>query len=196
MSNDARGPFVDPPWAAELDEAACLRAIPQSATMTGMFLDGAAKLAREKGHAIPSARDRYTPFQTYPLREHCQILVEVARALYPNASLREGLRKLGRGAPNVLLRSTVGRVVLGSVEGPHATIEAMARSYTMHMRPSTLAVERRGERAVVVHLSDVHNFLDSHNVGVFEGVLKHMGLTGTVRICTFTRTSADFLCAW
>ncbi len=193
MSN---GPFIDPPWTAELDEASCLRAIPQSATMTGMFLDGAAKLARDKGHEIPSARARYTPFQPYPLREHCQILIEVARALYPNASLREGLRKLGRGAPNVLLRSTVGRVVLGSVEGPFATIEAMARSYTMHMRPSTLAVERRGDRAVVVHLSDVHNFLDSHNVGVFEGVLRHMNLTGTVRICTFTRTSGDFLCEW
>lgn len=190
------GPWSDAPWGAPLDVDACLRAIPASATITGMFLEGASQVARDKGHTMRAGRARYTAFQTYPLREHCEILVEVAEALYANVPLREGLRRLGRGAPQVLMRSTVGRVVLGSVEGPVPTIEAMARSYALHMRPSTLVVEKHGEHGVIIHLSDIHNFLDSHNVGVFEGVMRHAGAPGKVRICSFSRTNADFLCEW
>ena len=164
--------------------------------MTGMFLESAAALARSKGFEVPSARARYVPFQAYPLREHCRILVEVARAVYPNAPLREGLRKLGRGAPHVLLQSTIGRVVLGSVDGPHAKVEAMARAYAIHMRPATLTVSAAGPRSIVIHMSDVHNFLDSHNVGVFEGVMRHLDLAATVRIRSYSRSSADLLCEW
>ena len=192
----APGPWTDPPWRSPLDVEAYLRAIPSGATMTGMFLEGTAKLARDKGYTIAAARPRYTSFQTYPLNEHCQVLVEVARTLYPAVPLREGLRRIGRGAPYVLMRSTVGRVVLGAAEGPVSIFEAMARSYSLHMRPSVLAVEPVGTNAVVIRLSEIYNFLDCHNVGVFEGVLQYAGVDGSVRICSYTRTSADFLCEW
>ncbi len=192
----APGPWTDPPWRSPLDVEAYLRAIPSGATMTGMFLEGTAKLARDKGYTVSAARPRYTPFQTYPLKEHCQILVEVAQTLSPSLPLREGLRRIGRGAPHVLMRSTVGRVVLGAAEGPIPTIEAIARSYSLHMRPSVLAVEAVGESAVIVRLNEIYNFLDCHNVGVFEGVLQYAGVDGTVRLCSYSRTSADFLCEW
>ncbi len=188
--------WTDPDWLAPLDEGACLRAIPESATMTGMFLDAVAKLGRERGHAVPSARPRYVPFQPYPLVEHCRILLDVARALYPKHSLREALRRLGRGAPHVLLGSTVGRVVLGSVEGPHATLEAMARSYMLHMRPGELVVERAGDRAALVKMVDIYNFLDSHNVGVFEGVLAHARVQGRVRVRRRSPTAGELRCEW
>jgi uncharacterized protein (TIGR02265 family) len=190
------GVWTEPPWASALDEASALRSIPQDATITGMFLESAAGLARERGHAVRSARPRYVPFQPYPLKEHCQILLEVARAVYPSATIREALRKLGRGAPHVLLRSTLGRVVLGSVEGPIATLEAMARSYALHMRPANLVVEPAGANAAIVRMSEIHNFLDSHNVGVFEGVMRHAKVEGTIRIRAYSRTSADFICEW
>ncbi len=193
----ATGSFSEPPWYSPLDVESYLSAIPEGATMTGMFLEGAAKLARDKGHTVTAARSRYVAFQPYPLKEHCQILVEVARALFPKTRMREALRRLGRGAPHVLMRSTVGRVVLGAAEGPLATLEAIARSYALHMRPSTLVVESAGERAAVIRLNDVYNFLDSHNVGVFEGVLDYGGARGgTVRVRSHSRTDADFLCEW
>jgi len=188
--------WTDPPWESPLDAEACLRAIPATATITGMFIESTAALARQKGHTVTSARARYTAFQPYPLKEHCTVLVEVARVLYPKVHLREALRRIGRGAPHVLLQSTVGRVVLGSAEGPHATIEAMAKSYAVHMQPATLKVERAGEKSAVIRMSDIHNFLDSHNVGVFEGVMRHAKLEGTIRIRSYSRTSADFFCAW
>ncbi|HEX4513622.1 MAG TPA: DUF2378 family protein [Polyangiaceae bacterium] len=190
------GVWTEPPWASALDEASCIRSIPAEATMTGMFLESAVALAKERGHVVRAARPRYVAFQQYPLKEHCQILLEVARAVYPTATIREALRRLGRGAPHVLLRSTLGRVVLGSVEGPIATLEAMARSYALHMRPANLAVEPAGTNAAIVRMTEIHNFLDSHNVGVFEGVLKLAKVEGTIRIRAYSRTSADFSCEW
>jgi anti-anti-sigma regulatory factor len=72
----------------------------------------------------------------------------------------------------------------------------MATSYALHMRPGRLEVEADGERAAIVRLSDVYNFVDSHNVGVFEGILKHAGVRGSVKVRTVSPTSADLRCAW
>ncbi len=188
--------WQEPPWEAPFDEKALLRAIPAEATMTGMFLEAVANLARSKGQNAATARDRYTPFRPYPLREHCALLLEVARLVYPRTTVRLALRKIGSGTPQALVRSTIGKVVFGSAEGPLEVIRALARSYAVHMRPGTIEVEAAGPRGVVVHLSDIHNFLDSHNVGVFEGTLRHSGVEGTVKIRSYTRTAADLLCAW
>lgn len=193
---DATEGWREPPWDLPFDGDALVRAVPADATMTGLFLEAVAGVARERGKSPKAARPRYVPFQPYPLREHCELLVEVSRLAFPLMTLREALRKLGRGAPQTLVRSTVGRVVFGAAEGPLETIRAMAKSYSMHMRPCSLEVDRLADRAAIVRVSEVHNFLDSHNVGVFEGVLKHAGVRGTVKIRPYTRTSADLLCTW
>jgi uncharacterized protein (TIGR02265 family) len=164
--------------------------------MTGMFIDAVASLARDRGIKLKKARERYTPFQPYPLREHCELMVEVSRTMFRDIPLRQALRKLGRGAPHALIRSTLGRVVFGSVEGPLEILRALCKSYSMHLKPSVLEVEPAGPKAVIVHLDEIHNFLDCHNVGVFEGALKYANVKGTVKIKPFTRTNADLLCSW
>jgi uncharacterized protein (TIGR02265 family) len=195
MSREPAG-FEEPPWNAPLDPDPCIRAVPTSATMTGMFLSAVVDVAKTHGVTLPSARPRYTSFQRYPLREHCQLLVEASRLVFPDVPLRQGLRRLGRGAPQALVSSTVGRVVFGSVEGPLEIIRAMARSYAMHMTPCQLEVVREGERAAIVQMSELYNFADSHNVGVFEGVLRYADVRGSVRIRSYTRVAADVLCEW
>lgn len=165
--------------------------------MSGLFLGAVAQAAVRADRALPSARPGYTAFRRYPLREHCQLLVEAARVLFPDRTLREGLRRLGRGAPQTLLGSMLGRVVLGSVEGPAELLRAMARSYPLHMSPGTLEVVDEGPGRVVLALRDIHHFLDSHNVGVFEGVLRHAGIEGgRVRIRSLSPIHADLLCTW
>ncbi len=64
------------------------------------------------------------------------------------------------------------------------------------MRPSSLEAEAYGTKGAIVHASDAYTFLDSHNVGVFEGVMRHAGVTGTVKLRPFSRTAADLLCTW
>jgi uncharacterized protein (TIGR02265 family) len=103
---------------------------------------------------------------------------------------------MGRGAPATLVNSLVGRVMLGSAEGPIATLRAMCKSYTVHMKPCELEVVELDERSAVVRMGQIYNFLDSHNVGVFEGVLHHAGVQGRVRIASYSPTEADLLCEW
>lgn len=189
--------FGDAPWGAPLDAEAWVDAIPRDATMSGLFLGAVVGAAARAERTLPSARAGYTSFRRYPLREHCQLLVEAARVLFPERSLREGLRRLGRGAPQTLLSSMLGRVVLGSVEGPAELLRAMARSYPLHMSPGSLEVLDERPGRVVLALRDIHHFLDSHNVGVFEGVLRHAGIEGgRVRIRSHSALDADLLCTW
>jgi uncharacterized protein (TIGR02265 family) len=188
--------WSEPPWDAPLDPDAVIRAVPRDASMTGVFLGAVAAEAASRGLTLASARPRYTAFQRYPLREHCQLLVELSRAGYPAVPIRQALRKLGRGAPHALVASSVGRVVFASAEGPVEIIRAMARSYALHMNPCDVEVEPHGDAAAIVRMSQIHNFLDCHNVGVFEGVMRHARVAGIVKIRSYGRTAADFLCDW
>lgn len=97
-----------------------------------------------------------------------------------------------RGAPAALVRSLLGRVVLGSVEGPGEIVRAMARSYPLHMKPGVLEVEEPRPGELIVRLRDVHTFVDSHHVGVFEGVLRYAEVADPqVTICSYSATNAD-----
>jgi uncharacterized protein (TIGR02265 family) len=186
----------EPPWEQALDAEAWLTRIPADATLTGMFLEAVAGAARQRGHEPRNARRRYTTFQRYPLAEHCALLVEVAQNAMPTFSMREALRRLGRGATGTLVQSLIGRVVLGTAEGTLEMLRALAKSYVLHMRPGSVEVVVLDTGRAVVRLADVYNFLDSHNVGVFEGLFRHAKVTGRVRIASYSPTEADFLCEW
>jgi uncharacterized protein (TIGR02265 family) len=187
---------VDPPWSAPLDAATVLRAVPETATVAGLFLEPLAEAARREGKPLPSARDRYTPFRFYPLREHASLLIEACARLYPNLPLRQALRKLGRGAPQALLTSTLGKVVLASAVGPDEIIAAMVKAYPINVRPSRLQIVELAAGRAIVRVEEMHYFLDSHHIGAFEGVISYAGRRGTVKICSYSPVSADLLCTW
>lgn len=191
---DAR--FVEPTFRAWLDPTAAVRAVPESASIAGMFVSALAEEARSRRLPLPSARARYLPMRFYPLREHVQLLVEAAATLCGDMPLRAGLRVLGRGAPQSLLESTVGKIVLGSASGVQQVVAAIVNTYPVHIRPSFAAVLEEGDGRMVVRLEQVHFFLDSHHVGVFEGALRHAGVRGRVRIHQHSDTAADLLLTW
>jgi hypothetical protein len=188
--------FTEAPWGAPLDVEACVAAMPESATISGMFLLALQRQAEREGYALPSARDRYVPFRFYPLREHAALLVETCERRFPRLSLRQGLRKLGRGAPGALLTSTLGKVVLGAAEGVPETVRAMADAYPLNAKPSRVTIREQGPGRIVVRLEDIHYFLDCHHVGTFEGVLRHAGVDGTVRLHMHAPAVADMLLTW
>src|ERR1041384_7739237 len=140
MSSEREVPFVEPPWDAPFDEQAELLAIPGNAEISGMFLAPLAAEAKRRGFTLPTARERYVPYKFYPLSEHARLLLETCARIYPDRPTRQGLRKLGRGAPQALVASTLGRVVLGSVEGVVAVMDAMAKAYPLNARPSKVTV--------------------------------------------------------
>jgi uncharacterized protein (TIGR02265 family) len=196
VSGSPDASFMAPPWGAALDPELSVAAIPEAATISGMFLAPLLFEAKRRGITLPSARERYVAFTFYPLREHARLLLETCVRLYPDRPLRQALRKLGRGAPKALVASTLGRVVLGSVEGPHDVIAAMAKAYPLNARPSRVTVLESTRGRSVVRLEDIYYFIDSHHVGAFEGVLNFAGVKGQVLMAKRGRAAADLLLEW
>lgn len=188
--------FVEPAWNAPLDAERALAAIPESATIAGMFFLALADGAERRQVSLDLPRPRYLPFGFYPTREFAPLLLRAASAFYPQASLRQGLRRIGTAGPAAFLGSTLGRVTLGASEGVQATVSAIAKTYGINTRPSRCAVTEVAPRRIVVSLDDVHYFFDSHHVGVFEGTLEHAGVDGCVRLHRRSETSGDLLLEW
>jgi uncharacterized protein (TIGR02265 family) len=190
------GRFVEPDWHAPFDPDLELRLVPEDAKISGMFL---APLVAELKRVAPGAavtRPRYVAFNFYPLREHAQLLLEACRLVYPQRPLRVALRTLGRAAPQAFVASTLGKVVLGSTQGVHDRIAAIAKGYELNLRPGRATVLESGKTRIVVRLEDVHYFLDSHHVGAYEGTMKQAGVAGRVLLADRGRASADLLLEW
>lgn len=155
-------------------------------------------LAEVKRRGVTRAppRERYVAFNQYPLREHARVLVDTSGDLFPDRTLRQGLRKLGRGAPTAFGASTLGKVTLGSALGVQSIVEAFAKGYELNMQPGRAVVVECAARRIVVSLDDVHYFIDSHHIGAFEGALAHAGVRGSVKIAPRGSTAADLLLEW
>ena len=196
MSSEGR-PFVDPPWEAPLDVERVLAGIAPDAKISGMFFVSLVAGAKTRNMVLPSARDRYVPFNFYPVADFARLLVEAAQRFFAGRrSLRHALRSLGRSAPDAFLSSTLGKVTLGSTEGVHAAVGAMANAYELNLRPSRVSTLDSGPDWVTVRLDKVGYFLDSHHVGTFEGILRFAQVQGSVRIAARGSASADMLLAW
>ncbi|HTB72045.1 MAG TPA: DUF2378 family protein [Polyangiaceae bacterium] len=187
---------MEPPWEAPLDAERALASIPADAKISGMFFVALLAGAKTRNVVLPSARERYVPFNFYPVADLGRLLFEAAQRFYAGRPLRQALRALGRAAPGAFLSSTLGRVTLGSTEGVHAAVAAMANAYDLNLRPSRVSTLDSGPDWAVVRLDKVFYFVDSHHVGSFEGILRFAGVTGTVRIASRGSASADLLLAW
>jgi uncharacterized protein (TIGR02265 family) len=188
--------FASPPWSEPLDVPSALAVISPEATIAGMFFLAIVEGAKRRNVAIPGLRSRYLPFGFYPVSEFAPLLLAAAERFYPERSLRQGLRAIGKTGPSVFLESQLGKVTLGAAIGVHAAIEAIVKTYTINIRPCQSAISEVKPKSCVVNLRDVPHFLDSHHVGVFEGTLDYAQVNGNVRIASHSPTSADLLLEW
>jgi len=188
--------FVEPPWDEPLDVERALTVIPPQAQIAGMFFLGMFEGAKRRGLSLPEPKVRYLAFKFYPIAEFAPLLLKAAELFYPTRSLREGLRAIGTAGPTIFAASMLGKVTIGSAVGVQGTVEAIARTYPINIRPSQCTVSEVKPRSCVVSLDSVPHFLDSHHVGVFEGTLQHAGVKGCVRIAKRGEISADLLLEW
>jgi uncharacterized protein (TIGR02265 family) len=189
-------PFREPRWDAPLDADAAIGRIPVEATISGMFPQALAIEARRRGFNLPSARPKYVSFTFYPLREHSRLLVETCHRFYPTLSLREALRHIGHYAPKAMAGSTLGRIMFGTVSGVQEMVTAMVKAYPLNTRPADVKVFSTGPGYAIVQLDQVYHFLDSHHVGAFEGVFKHVGVKGRVLFAQRSLSAGDIKLEW
>jgi len=188
--------FVEPPWGAALRAEACIAEIPEDATIAGMFYLALSDGAKRRGVELTMPKPRYVAFGFYSLREFARVLVQAAQLFYPGRTLRQALRALGALGPKAFAGSTLGKVTLGSAEGTQAAVTAIAKTYEINIRPCRCSVLKSEGRRIQLGLENVHHFLDSHHVGVFEGTLEHAGTPGRVRIASRGRSTAELLLEW
>jgi uncharacterized protein (TIGR02265 family) len=190
------GDFVAPDWGAPLDVAAYLDSTPRSARIKGMFPQAVADGARGRGLALPSARERYLPFADIPVTEFTSLLVEAAQSFFPDAPLRDALRELGRSAYPVLVQTMVGKVVLSTAADMPSALHAAAKAYVVALPTCRVEVVELSERRAVMSLRNIYYFLDSHHIGVFEGLARSFRVRLSTRVRMRSKFDGDFEFSW
>jgi uncharacterized protein (TIGR02265 family) len=194
--------YAEPAWDAPLDGQTYLRACPTSATIKGMFTGAIVAEARRRGVTLAAATaDKYHGFLDYPLVDHLRLVLEASPIFWPDMSLRQSLRKMGRAAVNTFLTTTIGRAVLGGFTSPEAVphaMNALVRAYSISMsRPTPqFSVREVADTSCIVRVTDFWIFNDSHQIGIFEGVCRVCGVHADVTLWSEGLSSAEFRIAW
>jgi uncharacterized protein (TIGR02265 family) len=162
--------FVELDWKAPIDLDAFVAGIPPAAVVKGVFPSAVAEAARRKGKELKHARERYHSFGDVPLREYVPMLVECASTLDPELPVREGLRKLGRGSIDAIARSTFGRILMTSLLDVTTSLAAVGKAVAITTPGARIAVSVVGPRRVVIEMSHIYTFFDSHHIGILEKV--------------------------
>jgi Protein of unknown function (DUF2378) len=87
-------------------------------------------------------------------------------------------------------------VVWSTAEHLHGALDAVAKGYALTSWPARVEVVERGAGHARVRLDEVHYFLDSHHVGIFEGVMRACGVKGSVRVRLDSTVSGELLLTW
>lgn len=189
--------LLPPDWDAPLAVDDYVRATPKGAKIKGLFVEAVAEACRAKGLPLATARERYLAFNDYPLVEHLRVLADGAAALFPDRSLRRGLRSIGRSAYSTLVQSTFGKVVFGggAVE-MRPSIDAILRAYAVTMPSGKIDIIDSTPSSVTLRMTAIYTFLDSHHVGIFEGLAYACGVHAEVRVRLASLVAGDVRVTW
>jgi uncharacterized protein (TIGR02265 family) len=192
----SRTDFAPPSWDAPIDVAAHVNATPVGATIKGMFPSGVVEACEAVGGRPKHAGARYLAFADYSMRDYLLLLVEAARVLHPRLPLRSGLRKIGRASQPTFERSMVGRVIFGTMHDVPSALDAIVRAYGVAMPTATVEVREVDDAHALVSLAGVTSFLDSHHVGVIEGIARAVGVRVEISVKLSSIASGELLVEW
>lgn len=187
--------FATPTFTAPLDLARAIEVCPATATVKGMFVEPVQRGVRELG-ATPVFDARIVGFKDYPMRRQMELLAQWAELAHPGAPLREGLRRIGRTAYTDLTTSLVGKVIFGVLGRDLAAItKLVSKGYAISGSPQRATLLEHAPNHARVRLDDVH-FVDSYQVGVFEGAVLACEAEGTVLYRGISETSCEMFVSW
>lgn len=159
------------------------------ATCKGMFVADVLQRAsrvtaeRELFRAAQLPERRYLAFRDYPLAESMKLTVAAARALFPRYSTGEGLRRIGQTAFETVLATHFGRALFGILGRDIEPILLTGpKAFRLMASIGRISAEKSSFRTFTLRALDFPAFLETYQVGVLEGVLRHCGERGRIRI--------------
>jgi uncharacterized protein (TIGR02265 family) len=186
-----------------VDLDAHIARLPPNASCKGFFFtDILNRLKRAHPGNDPYAlagipEKRYVPFFEYPYADILRLCFNGAKHLYPNLSIGAGLRELGAHAYDTLLKSPAGRVIAG-VFG--LDIEQVLpngiKAYALAINFGKVTIEMLGNRTARYEFRDLPGLLETYQVGVIEGAVRHCGCEPDVRVSMSDIANASMELRW
>jgi uncharacterized protein (TIGR02265 family) len=173
---------------------------PRDYTIRGMFF---ASLVRDVGDdwpviakelLAPPDDGQYATLGDYPQIDHARLAVAAARKRHPDVSLREGLRRIERGAASAFAQSTIGHVV-GMFAEPLTLFRVLPDLHHHMQRGGTMRYVTRGTGARI-ELREFAPWLDCSMLGAIEGVVVLFGKRPFIEITLHSNHDADFDIDW
>lgn len=161
-------------------DVAAHRKLAEGSQVKGLFFR--ALLAQLPSDRQPSPPRRYLPFRAYPMPDYIDLLVHAAESLHPGRSLREGLLALGELGYVAFADSLVGRVMMGVLGTDlERVLERAPKAYGVSVEPGVVTSRRLAPQHWRIGFQQIPNFIDSYQVGVVEGAIRHHGGEPEVR---------------
>lgn len=187
--------FRHPDMSGSLDLTTIEAAIPQDAMTRGMFFADIADALRKRG--LPPPEKPYNAFGNYAQRDFILFAGTAARTIHPDCTQREALRRLGQSAYPTFKQNILGKVmfgVLGNDVG--AIMKLVPKGYAATLTHGRAEYVEGGPGFAHIKLTDIHTFLDSYQVGLFEGTLLACEKRGSVKVRYSSPTSGEFYVEW
>jgi uncharacterized protein (TIGR02265 family) len=186
----APGPGLrDPDFAAPVDIEQRIALLPRGATCKGLVFQDLLR----RGTAVRPASElfklagvperRYVTFRDYPMEENLRLLAAVAGVVHRGAPLGEGLRRIGHNAFDMVLGTHVGRTMLGIFgRDLESVLVNGMKVYGILMSFGAFSCTRASPGRFLLRFRDYPAFVDTYEVGAAEGVLRHCGKRGRLRV--------------
>jgi len=161
----------------------------------GVFFEPIAERTRRTGR--PVGRSRYVAWRGYPLSEWIEFLPAAAHALHPQQPVREGIRRLGQGAYDGFLQSTVGSVLMGFAgTNLDLAVPLVPRAYVLLASHGTVTLASHEPGRAVYQYRGLWDFIDAWHVGVLEGCLRAFRRAGRLRCRMMSDCDGDLEATW
>ena len=189
----------DPEFGAPIDLDGHLGRLPTEAVCKGMFfldllrLAGKARTPAELHQLAGVTERRYVPFRDYPMADNLRLAVAAARCGFPGIPLGQALRRAGQAAFEMVLQSHIGRTLFGVLDRDvERLLGRWPKAYELLFNFGEVTSVVTGPGLFILRAERFPVFLETFQVGVLEGALRHCGAVGRVRLALHSLADATF----
>jgi uncharacterized protein (TIGR02265 family) len=172
-----------------VDIAAHIATLPPGATLRGFFfrdvLDRGARtsLGADVLERAGLPQKKYQPFLAYPYADYLRILDVVARAWFPDQTQGEALRRYAWSTYDVFLDTQVGAAIFGMLsKDVESVLRNATRGYSVAINFGKVTVRPVSRNYVLMSYVGTPVLIETVQVGVVEGALKHCGVTPDIDV--------------